>query len=302
LVGDIPDVEFILFDKSRGVKAYLQLAKELKGREFDILLHMQVALRASLASLVVNAPIKLGFDLGRSRNGQSFFVNHRIACIEHQHVLDGFLEFPKALGLTEPVLSWDIPIPDAAQTFATNTLPQDKPILAINPCTSNRSRNWRNWSVENYASVIDFAAQNFGVATVLTGGPSKQEIDYAAAITKKALAPCIDLVGKTNLKELLAVLEQATVMISPDTGPAHMANAVDTPVIGLYASSNPYRTGPYNSLDITANKYPEAILDEFGKTVNEVRWGQRVRNPEVMSLIRVEEVKKSLRTVVEENQ
>ncbi|PLX89194.1 MAG: glycosyl transferase [Desulfuromonas sp.] len=298
LVGDIPDVEFILFDKSRGVKAYLQLARELEGREFDILLHMQVALRASLASLLVKAPVKIGFDLDRSRNGQSLFVSHRIASVEHQHVLDGFLEFPKALGITDPILSWDIPIPDEARAFAARMLPADKPVLAINPCTSNRSRNWRNWSVDNYAAVIEFALEKLGMVTVLTGGSSKMEIDYADAIRQQSTAECINLVGKTKLKELLAVLEQATVLISPDTGPAHMANAVGTPVIGLYASSNPNRTGPYNSLDISVNKYPEAIKGEFGKPVEEVRWGQRVRNPEVMSLIEFKDVRASLLSAI----
>ncbi|PLX99367.1 MAG: glycosyl transferase [Desulfuromonas sp.] len=302
LVGDIPEVEFIVFDKSKGVKAYLQLAKDLKRREFDILLHMQVALRASLASLLIKAPIRLGFDKFRARNGQALFTNHQIAAVEKQHVLDSFLEFPKALGIEEAVLEWNIPIPEQAEQKAADLLPADKKILAINPCTSNRARNWRNWSVENYASIIGHVFEKYGMITVLTGGPSKMEVDYAERIERASRHKPINLVGKTSVKELLAVLKRSDLMISPDTGPAHMANAVGTPVVGLYATSNPYRTGPYNSLDITINKYPEALDKESGKSVEDVRWGKRVRNPEAMELISNKDVISNLNNIVFKNQ
>ncbi|NIQ08730.1 MAG: glycosyl transferase, partial [Gammaproteobacteria bacterium] len=65
-------------------------------------------------------------------------------------------------------------------------LPNDKKILAINPCTSNRARNWRNWSVENYASIIGHVHEKYGMTTLLTGGPSEMEVDYAARIERAA--------------------------------------------------------------------------------------------------------------------
>ena len=291
-------MEFIVFDKSEGVKAYLQLASKLKGREFDLLLHMQVSLRASIASLLIKAPVRIGFDSARARNGQHLFTNQQIAPVRNQHVLDGFLEFPKLLGINNLKLEWDIPIPiDSHRVF--ENLPAGRKFLAINPCTSSRARNFRNWSIENYAKIIDYASDNFGLATVLTGGPTTQEKEYAEKITAAAKQKPVNLVGKTNLKELLAVLEKADIMISPDTGPAHLAGTVGTPVIGLYASSNPLRTGPYQSLEITVSRYPEAIKKEFGKAVSEVRWGQRVRTPDVMSMISLNEVIEKLKQVAQ---
>jgi heptosyltransferase I len=290
LVRDIPDVEFIVFDKTKGWQAYRELRRALKGRTFDLLLHMQISLRASLASLAVKAPIRLGFDRKRARNLQWLFSTHKIAAVPRQHVLDSFLEFPRALGLDVANVEWDIPIPDAARSKVRELLPRDQPLIAINPCSSVRIRNYRNWNVEAYAKIIDYAAEKFGMVTVLTGGPSAMEIDYAAAIEKKATTKPLNLVGKTSLKELLAVLECAAVVVAPDTGPAHLANAVGTPVIGLYATSNPERTGPYLNRELTVNRYPEALLEEKGKTVDEVRWGQRVRNPGAMELIEVSDV------------
>lgn len=290
LVGDIPGIEFIIFEKSRGWAAYLDLRRKLQGRRFDALLNMQVSLRAGLISLLVKAPIKLGYDLARSKNGHRFFNTHRIEASPRQHVLDSFLAFPRALGLTETVLEWDIPIPEAAQLKAEEWLQTDLPVLAINPCSSLRARNWRNWDVQSYARVIQYVARHYGMRTVLTGGPAAQEKGFAEDIVRESGVEVLNLVGHTSLKELLAVLRCAKIVIAPDTGPAHMANAVGTPVIGLYASSNPERTGPYLHRHLTVNMYPEAVKRELQREVTAIRWGKRVRSPEVMSLITLEHV------------
>jgi heptosyltransferase I len=69
-----------------------------------------------------------------------------------------------------------------------------------------------------------------------------------------------------------------------------MATAVGTPVVGLYASSNRFRTGPWASQDLVVDKYPEAVRDEFGCDVREIRWGRRVRAPDVMDRIEIDDV------------
>lgn len=299
LVSDLPGIEFIVFDKKLGWPAYKKLYGNLRNRNFDVLLHMQVSLRASLASLAVKAPIRLGFDRARAKNLQWLFTNCAIAARTRQHVLDSFLEFPRALGLHEPVMAWNIPISQQARDFVAKNIPVKSRVLAINPCSSVRARNWRNWNIQSYAQIIDHAARQYGLLTVLTGGPSPAEREYAEAIAAEAANKPINTVGRTNLKELLAVLERAEVVIAPDTGPAHMANAVGTPVIGLYASSNPERTGPYLFRQFTVNKYPDAVRMEFAKESDVVRWGKRVRNPDAMNLIRVADVEKRLAEILE---
>lgn len=297
LVRDIPNVEFIIFDKSRGWKAYNDLKKNLRGQTFDLLLHMQVSLRASLASLAIKAPTRLGFDRKRAKNLQWLFTNHKIADTPKQHVLDSFLEFPKTLGLKADSINWNIPIPIIETNKMMELLPQGQPILVINPCSSMRIRNYRNWNIESYAKIIEYASEKYGMLTVLTGGPSEKEVGYASSITKITNSKTLNLVGKTNLKQLLVVLKAATVVIAPDTGPAHLANAVGTPVIGLYATSNPDRTGPYLNRDLTVNKYREAVQKELNKKVDEISWGQRVRNPEAMNFIQEIDVIKKLEKV-----
>jgi heptosyltransferase I len=104
----------------------------------------------------------------------------------------------------------------------------------------------------------------------------------------------VNLIGKTSLKELFALISLSQVLICPDSGPAHMATAAGTPVIGLYATSNPDRSGPYLSLDLSVNRYPEAVGRFLGKTVQDLRWGQRVRDPGAMSLIRLASVNRRI--------
>lgn len=295
LVKDIPGVEFILFDKSAGFSEYKRLRQQLKGRRFDVLLHMQISLRASLASLFIKAKIKLGFDEARTKNLQRWFVNHKIQANEPRlHVLDSFLAFAHTLGIHQDKIQWEIPIADSDYKSIEQQLAGTERYIAINPCTSNRALNWRNWDVESYAHIIDYVKDAYQLDTVLTGGPVDLEKDYAEQISAQCQHPPINLVGKTTLKQLAALFSKAELVIAPDTGPMHMANAVGVPVIGLFATSNPYRTGPYSNLDNTVNCYPDALQQEYGLSVEQAKWGKRVRNPEALSLIKTDMVKQRI--------
>ena len=291
LVHDIPGIEFIVFDKARGWHAYADLRKAMKGRRFDVLLHMQMSVRASLASLLIPAEVRLGFDRERAKDLQWLFSNAKIEHREREHVIDSFLGFTDALGIQERVLEWNIPIPDEARQFAARHLPSEQPVLVISPCSSMA---YRNWNVHGYAEVGDYAVERYGMQVVLCGGPSELEREYANSITHLMKHPVTDLVGKTNLKQLLAVLEAADVVIAPDAGPAHLATAVGTPVIGLYATTNPDRARPYLSADLVVSKYPDAMRDKYGKEVDQLPWGTRVRDTGTMDRVTAADVKKAL--------
>ena len=295
LVDDLPGVEFLVFDKNRGWRAFLHLRRQLRTRRFDVMLHMQISYRASLVSLLVKAGIRVGFDKKRAKDLQWLFTNWRIEHVPGEHVLDGFFGFIRTLGIEHRNLVWELPIPEPARQFARDSLPQEKRILVINPCSSSRVRNYRNWRPEAYGAVADFAVAQLGAAVVLTGGPGEGERNFAAQVVTQAREPIINLVGRTSIKQLLAVLEKAHLVLCPDTGPGHMANAVGTPVIGLYVTSNPDRTGPYCYRDWVVNCYPQAVRQEFGVSVEEVPFGKRVRRPQAVDLIKVETVNNQIR-------
>lgn len=290
LIGDVPGIEFLSFDKAAGRLAYRELRRRLAGQRFDLLLHMQMSLRASLASRAVHAPVRLGFDRRRAHDFQWLFTNQRIPHVEREHVMDSFFGFARALGVTEQRLEWNIPIPDTARARAKEFIPDGENALILSPCANARLRNWRNWPFERYVPVADCAARELGWRVIVTGGPSETEREAAEIIAAQSHADIVNLQGKTSLKELLALIARARAVITPDSGPVHMATAVGTPVIGLYATTNPDRAGPRLSQQWRINRYPDAVRKYLGKTVEEVPWGTRVRNPDAMSLISSEEV------------
>lgn len=291
LMSGIDGVELAVLDKSAGVSGFLDLRRRLAGRRFDLLLMMHASMRSNLTSLLVRARVRLGFDRARARDYQHLFSNASIAARPQEHVMDGLFGFADALGVSERLLRWDIPVSDDDRAFASRSIPSGARTLVISPCSSQRFRNYRNWNVENYAALAEHAKQAHGARVILTGGSTAVEAQYAEGICRLARkSGPLNLVGRTTLKQLLALLDRADVLVCPDSGPAHMATAVGTPVIGLYATSNRFRTGPYLSQRWVVDRYPDAVKMEFGTDVDKIPWGGRVRNPDAMDLIKVEEV------------
>lgn len=282
LLGHIPDIDFVVFDKKAGFAGYRDLRARLAGRRYDALLHMQLALRASLAAAVVPARLKLGFDRSRARELQWLFTNRRIEPRRREHVLDSFFGFTEALGITGRSMRWGIPLPDSALEYARRVIPDGEPTLVVSPCSSHRLRNW---SPEGYAAVADHAVVTHGLRVLLCGGRSEIELEYGARVASLMRQPCVNLVGKDTLLEMLATLERATVLVSPDSGPAHMATAVGTPVVGLYATANPDRSGPYYSRGWCVDRYDAAAQRFLGKPASRVAWTTKIEHPGVMDLI-----------------
>lgn len=288
LVADIKNINFIIFDKSKKLKAYIDVYKQLKNIQFDALLHMQMSLRSSLVSWLIKSKIKLGFDKQRAKDGQWLFTNNKISHKPKQHVIDSFFGFSETLGITEREYQWDIPASLSQQELSKAlALNLDKPYVVISPCSSMA---YRNWGSKQYAAIADIIQEQYSLPIILSGGSSTIEKEMGSAITNQAKQPIINLIGKTNLKQLLSLLQNAYCVISPDSGPAHIATAVNTPVIGLYACTNPDRARPYLSKQWTVNRYPEAIQKKFNCTVEQVAWGTRVRDEWAMQLITVNDV------------
>jgi heptosyltransferase I len=283
----IEGVEFITVAKHSVADSRRTLRAALAGRRFEVLLHMQLALRASLLAQCVPARIKLGFDRARARELQWLFTNARIAARAREHVLDSFFGFPAALGVQERLLRWDVPVPDGARAYAAQLIPDSRATLVISPCSSHVLRNWRS---ERYAALAAHAVNRHGMRVILAGGPSELERRTGEAIERLSGVPLVNQIGKDTLPELLAVLARATVLLTPDSGPAHMATMVGTPVIGLYAATNPARTGPYLSRGWCVDAYARAARAFRGCDPQQLPWTHKIEEPGVMDLIGVEEV------------
>jgi heptosyltransferase I len=286
LVGDLPGVEFVTFDKGAGWGGMRAVHAALRGRRFDALLQMQVAMRSNLLSLGISADRRIGYDHARARDLHGLVVNERIPARSGEHVLDAIGSFCEPLGLKQATVRWDIPIPDEAHAWAAEQLPGGAPTLLVSPTSSHALRNWRP---ERYAAVMDHvAARSWRV--VLIGGPSATERAMADAVLAACRHQPLDLTGKDTLKKLMAMFTRAQLLLSPDSGPMHMANTVGMRVLGLHAASNPDRSGPYSDRRWCVDKYDAAARKYLGKPASAIPWGSKIEKPGVMDLIGVDDV------------
>ncbi|MEM6819757.1 MAG: glycosyltransferase family 9 protein [Pseudomonadota bacterium] len=298
LMQGLDGVELVVVDKRANRAARKRLADSLRAREFDVLLNMHASWRANRISRLIRAPRKVGFDRGRARDAQWLFTNERIPPQHHAHVLDGLFEFASHIGIARSSPRWDLPLAGEDYQLADELVSDSTPCVVISPCSSQRAKNFRNWPRERFAAITQHVVSRYSATVVVTGGGSALEHEYAQVIKAASPESVHDLVGQSSLKSLAALIERADCVICPDSGPVHIASAVGTPAIGLYATSNPGRTGPVSQPEFVVDRYPDALQQYMNETVASVRWGQRVRHPDAMSLITVEEVADKLDQVL----
>ena len=285
LLDGLPGVAFAEYDKKSGLAGMRALRGELAGR-FDALLQMQVAARANLLSAFVPARRRIGYDRSRSKDLHGLFVNERIADRPGIHVLDAIGSFSEPLGIQRTRVRWDLPVPADAHAWAAAQWAEDgRRTLMISPCSSHALRNWRS---ERYAAVADHAASR-GWRVVLCGGRSELERCTGDAIVAAMRSPALDLIGKDTLKQLPALLARADLVMTPDSGPMHIANAMGTRVLGLHAASNPARSGPYSDRRYCVDRYDDAARRFRHRPAAELAWGTKIEHEGVMDLVTVDD-------------
>ena len=286
LLEGLEGVVFHTYDKKSGLAGMRALRKELPVEGFDVLLQMQVAFRANVLSGFIPAKRRVGYDRARAKDLHGLFINERIPDRPGIHVLDAIGSFCEPLGLKQTDVSWGLPVPAEAREWARAQWAEDgAPVLMISPCSSHERRNWY---ADRYAAVADHAAAR-GWRIVLCGGRSELERSTTDAILAAMQAPALDLVGKDTLKQLPALLERADLVMTPDSGPMHIANAMGTRVLGLHAASNPLRSGPYSEVRYCVDRYDAAARKFLGKPASELKWGTKIEFDDVMQLISVDD-------------
>ncbi len=286
LLDGLPGVVFHAYDKKTGMAGVKELRRQLPPGRFDALLQMQVAFRANLLSAFIPAERRIGYDRSRSKDLHGLFINERIPDRPGIHVLDAIGSFCEPLGLRQTEASWDLAVPPSAYEWAAAQWPDDgRPVLMISPCSSHVMRNWY---ADRYAAVANHASAR-GWQVVLCGGRSELERSMADAIQAQLATPALDLVGRDTLKQLPALLARADLVMTPDSGPMHIANAMGTKVLGLHAASNPHRSGPYSDRRYCVDRYDDAARKYLGKQAADLKWGTKIEFDDVMELITVED-------------
>ncbi len=296
LLQGLEGVNFEVYDKPKSLADYRAFYAAFSKRSFDVVLAMQANLRINLLYPALHAPLKIGFDRTRAREGQWLFCNQRIP-FENSHLADSFMAFAAHLGadISEPDLT--LPVAEAEHNWAQEQLQKlSRPLIAIHPFASKQERNW---VFERYVDVIQAAINKWRACIVLTGGNSANERDCCARLASIAPDHTLNLCGQTSPKQLAAVLAQVDVLVAPDTGPVHLARAMNTPVIGLYAVASPALSGPYGEQQYVINRYPEAVREFLCKDPDRVPWNTRVHSSKAMALIQTEDVLHQLSKILD---
>ena len=312
LLKGMDGVRFEVVEKPRSLADYRAFYRTFRHRRFGVVLAMQANLRINLLYPALHAPLKICFDRTRAREGQWLFCNRRIP-FHDDHLVDSFLSFVEQLTGQSAEASWNLPVGKEELEWAEQTLNNFKtsptlalphgereqtdalhepPLIAIHP---HSSKSERNWPPERYAEVINKTYAGI----VLTGGNSPAELALCQRLASIAPDRTLNLCGKTSPKQLAALLGKVDVLIAPDTGSVHIARAMDTPVIGLYAVASPKLTGPYQHMEYCVDRYPQAVRKYLGKDPAHLPWNTRVHHPDAMSLIEVDDVLQQLTRILD---
>jgi heptosyltransferase I len=260
LVRDHPAIDrFLVFHRRRGLAAwesFRELALQYPQRPFDLVLGLQVYLKAGILTGLAPARVKLGFDRERARDLNWLFTGERIPFEGQHHVQDQYLEFLTHLGVDPHPVTWGIELTPGERTAQSRFFAElGRPACAVVAGTSKRAKNW---SAEGYARVLEALESDFGLRPVLVGGPSPIEREIAdRALAETRATTVVDALGD-DLRRLLWILDGSALTISPDTGPLHISRALETPVVGLYGYTNPKRTGPWR-------KYQDLVVDGYAE-------------------------------------
>jgi heptosyltransferase I len=245
--------EILLFRRKAGLAGFVQMALQLRERPFDVVLDLQCYFKATVLTALCRAPAKIGLDPARAREFNWLVNNRHLPKRPINHVQEHFLEFLDYLQISREPVEWNLgpwPAERPWQEEFFRAIP--RPRVALVAGTSNPKKDWLP---ECWVELNDRLHAEFGLATILVGAKSPRETALGQKMATECRHPPVNALG-SGLRRLVALLDGCDLVISPDTGPLHLAGALGRPVIGLYGYNSPTRVGPWR-------QDPRLLIDAF---------------------------------------
>ncbi len=230
--------EIIPFERKKLSRTWALIQTLRRGR-FDLVLDLQGLFRSGLFTWLSGAAVRVGF--ANAREMAPLFYTHHVPVPDTEvHAIERYLSMAEAVGCERGPVEYVFPTDDADRRAVDAMLGDGSPFVVMLPGT-----NWptKRWPVEKFAEMAAPLKERFGLRTVLAGGP--RDGDAVAKLLPNAL----NLSGKTSLRQLVALLEKASLVIANDSGPMHIAVALGRPLVTPFGPTNPVRTGPYGRPD-----------------------------------------------------
>ncbi len=228
-----------LFDKAKikkDFRSFLAMMTGIRIEHYDLFLDMQSSLRSFFLRHFSNAKMVLAYKKQKKFSSRN----------ERLHAAENFMQMLSPLGIHEPVERIELPIQAGAAALMEQFLHErgidaSKPLIALN-CSVGAARPARNWFPDRFAALADRLIGQLNANVVYIGGAEDRDLvrSVMSLMQEKALSAA----GELQLSHSAALLARCDCLVSSDTGPLHLATAVGTPVVGLYGSTDPRRTGP----------------------------------------------------------
>lgn len=257
LEGNADVNERILFDRKKfsrvglspgATRDFVRLVGDLRRRKYDLVIDLQGLFRSGFLMRATGAAVRIGF--ADAREGAAFFYTNKVKPSQADtHAVDRNLQVGELLGFVPEPVTFDFALDDALRGQVEAILRQHgiqdcEPFLAIAP-----GARWATkiWPAANFVKAIDALAENGCVRVVLLGG--KEDAALCEQIAGQCRRPAISLAGKTTIRQMIALLERASVVLCHDSAPMHVAAALGRPLVCLTGPTHPARTGPYRRLN-----------------------------------------------------
>ena len=226
----------------KSAKTVWQLRRRLRALKFDVSIDLQGLTKSASAAWLSGARRRIGFgdEIGREF---SRWINTELVRTEPSHVIDRYLELLRPLGIESPKVRFEIPESQADRTSVEEMIREtgvEQGFAIINPGAGWTSKLW---PAERYAAVARHLGRVWQLPSVVVWAGDKER-KWAESIASEA-GQYARLAPRTSLTELAALARRARLFVGSDTGPLHLAVAVDTPCVGLYGPMPAERTGPY---------------------------------------------------------
>jgi len=220
------------------LKEIRNLIRQLRSRYYDIVIDLQGLLRSGILTGIAKSQIKIGF--ANAREGSHLFYNKKIPTKNNLHAVDRYLEIVRAVGIEVKKVEFPIIIDKGAESKIRDMVRRDTYVLIF------PSARWltKRWPPERFALLIS----EIKIPVVISGSGVDQSLGDSIIELTREINDSIDIInfcGKTGLKELIALIHNATIVITNDSGPMHISAALNKPTLAIFGPTDPENTGPY---------------------------------------------------------
>jgi lipopolysaccharide heptosyltransferase II len=244
--------ELIVYDRRRAPWSFVPFLRKVRAGRFDLVIDLQRHLKSGIIGMASRAPERIGFAAPNTKEFNHRFTTRQIDPQPNLRLkLTQYQAFADALGVPSTPIEFGLSLPPEEDERARATVAlARRPIVAIFLGSSWPSRVYFPQSVA--AVIRDLAHPLDGspaLFPVLIGGPEDTAIADAVMGELDGAVESINLVGRTRLRDLIAIFSECAVAFGPDCGPMHIAAAVGCPVVSLWGATAPERSAPWGNAD-----------------------------------------------------